>query len=238
MTKTFHARSALLAALVVTLLVTVASAGCGTTSAGTPSQIIKKAIDAQGRLKSVTVDYESDVDLGLPGGNRSSSVSYKGSFQQPDRWKLAIRSSGVKSEVVIVGQKTWVKLPGSDTWTVKNTSSPLIGSSPDDVVASKYLKSAKNVQMVDQKDNAYHMKFDLDLLTFARAFNLSGIDPALFKGKVAHLDVWVRKKDMFLQKATMNFASQLGAPVNGSLKMSTEIDFSNFNEPVSVEPPT
>jgi len=237
MASTFRRRLASGVALVVLCALAAAVAGCGTPAAGTPSQIIKKAIDAQGRLKSVAVDYESDIELGLPGGNRSSTVSYKGSYEKPDRWKLAMRSSGAKSEVIIIGQRTWVKLPGSDTWTEKAASTPLTGTNPDDVVAAKYLKSAKDVQLVDQKDDMYPLKFNLDILSVARAFNLSSVDPALFKGKQAQVDIWVRKKDLFLGKATMNFASQLAAPVSGSLKMSTEIDFSNFNEPVSIEPP-
>jgi hypothetical protein len=222
--------------LCAALLATLA-AGCGTPSAGTPSQIVRKSIDAQGRLKSAKINVDSDIELVVPGRNQSSSLSYKGSFEAPDRWSMTIRAQGAKSDVVIIGGRTWVKLPGSDQWTEKKSTSPLTGSSPNDAVASKYLKSAKNVQLVDQKDDAYHLKFDLDLLTFARSFNLSGIDPALFKGKQAHMDVWVRKDKFYLEKATMNFAGHIGAPVNANLKMSTEIDFSDLNEPVSIEPP-
>jgi hypothetical protein len=213
------------------------TAGCGTTSAGTPTQIVKKAIDAQGRLKSVAVDYESDIDVAMPGGTRSSSISYQGVYEKPDRWKLTIRTSNGRADVVIIGARTWVKLPGSDTWTEKSSSTPLTGTNPDDVVASKYLKSAKDIQLVDEKNGLYHLKFNLDVLSYARTFNLTSIDPTLFKGKQAHVEIWVRKKDLFLQKATMNFATQLGAPINGSFKMSTRVEFSDFNEPVNIEPP-
>ena len=227
----------LAAVLFTAVMLAALAAGCGTPSAGTPPQIVRKSIDAQGRLKSASISVDSDIELQVPGGNQSSSMSYKGSFEAPDRWKLTIRSSGARSDVVIVGGRTWVKPPGSDTWTEKKNATPLTAASPNDVVASKYLKSAKNVQFVDQKDDTYHLKFDLDVLSFARSFNLSGIDPALFKGKQAHMEIWVRKKDLFLEKATMNFAGHIGAPVNANLKMNTEIDFSDFNEPVSIEPP-
>jgi hypothetical protein len=225
------------AALPVVLLVATLAAGCGTPSVGTPVQIVRKTIDAQGRLKSATISVDTDIELQVPGGNRSSSLSYKGTFEAPDRWSLTVRASGAKSDVIIIGSHTWVKLPGSDTWTEKKNLTPLTGSPPDDVVASKYLKSAKNVQLVDQKDGTYHLKFDLDVLSFARSFNLPGVDPTLFKGKQAHMEIWVRKDNLFLEKATMNFAGHIGAPINANLKMGSEIDFSDFNEPVSIEPP-
>lgn len=212
-------------------------AGCGAPSAGTPSEILEKCIDAQGKLKSVAVNYEGDFELALPGGSQTSAILYKGSYEKPDRWKLTLRTSGSKTEVIIIGDRTWVKLPGSDTWTEKSGSAPLTGTNPDDVVASKYLKSAKNVQMVDQKGDTYHLKFDLDIGSFAKAFNLSGVDPAKFNGKEARVEIWVRKKDFYLDKATMNFASKLTSPQVGTFKMSTEIDFKDFNVPVSIEPP-
>lgn len=226
-------------ALIASALVLACSfAGCGSPAAGTPTEIIKKTIDAQGNLKSVAVNYEGDFELALPGGNQSTAILYKGVYEKPDRWKLALRAAGAKTDVIIIGDRTWVKLPGTETWTEKSSTTPMTGTNPDDVVASKYLKSAKDVQMVDQKGDAYHLKFNLDIQSFAKAFNLSGVDPALFKGKQAQVEVWVRKKDYYLEKATMNFASKLTSPDTGTFKMATEIDFKDFNQPVSIEPPT
>lgn len=212
-------------------------AGCGTPPAGTPAQILRKAIDAQGNLKSVTLSVESEMEYEVPGGTRSQALSYKGSFEKPDSWKLTVRSGGAKSEVVIIGERTWVKLPGTTTWTEKNVSTPLTGAPPSDVVAAKYLKSAKNVKLVDQKDDEYHLSFDLGMLDYARAFDVSGIDPEIFKGKSATMEVWVRKKDLYLTRVKMTFATHLGAPLSTDLKMNGEMQFKDFNEPVSIEPP-
>ena len=225
------------AAAVVLGATLVAVAGCGTPSAGTPSQIMQKSIDAQGKLNSVHVDVTNDVALSAPGGDKSSSLSYKGSFEKPDRWKLTIRAGGSRTDVIIIGQRTWLKQAGSDNWTEKNSQIALTGAAPGDVVAAKYLKSARNVRLLDSKDGLYHLGFDLDMLSFARAFNLSGVDPTLFKSKAAHMQVWVRQKDFYLSKAAMDFATHIAAPANTDIKMNTEVEFSNFNEPVSIEPP-
>jgi hypothetical protein len=226
------------AAVVLPLLALLMLAGCGSPSAGTPSQIIQKAIDAQGRLGSAHVDVQNDIEVDAPGGSKSSSLSYKGSFAKPDSWNLTIRSGGAKSDVVIVGQRTWLKMAGSDKWVEKTSGTAVTGAAPGDVVAAKYLKAARNVQLVDTKDDLYHLKFDLDILSFARGFNLSGIDPTLFKGKEAQMEIWVRQKDLRLARATMDFAAHIAAPTSTDIKMSTEVEFSNFNEPVSIEPPT
>jgi len=230
-------RSVCAAACVLSLLVLLLLAGCGSPSAGTPSQIIQKAIDAQGKLGSVHVDVQNDIEVDAPGGNRSSSLSYKGSFAKPDSWKLTLRAGGAKSDLVIVGQRTWLKMAGSDKWVEKTSESAVTGAAPGDVVAAKYLKAARNVELVDTKEDLYHLKFDLDILSFARGFNLSGIDPTLFKGKEAQMQIWVRQKDLRLARATMDFASHFAAPNNTDIKMTTEVEFSNFNEPVSIEPP-
>jgi hypothetical protein len=227
-----------LAAAVALMAALVAVAGCGGPSAGTPSQIIKKSIDAQGKLNSVHVDVTNDVALSAPGGDKSSSLSYKGSFEKPDRWKLTIRAGGSRTDVIIIGQRTWLKTAASDKWTEKTSQTALSGAAPGDVVAVKYLKSARNVRLLDSKDGLYHLGFDLDMLSFARAFNLSGIDPTLFKGKEAHMQIWVRQKDLYLSKAAMDFSTHIAAPANTDIKMNTEVEFSNFNEPVSIEPPT
>jgi outer membrane lipoprotein-sorting protein len=227
--------AALLAA--VALLAITFLTGCGTPAAGTPSQIMKKAIAAQGRLKSVRIDLNTDMEIAAPGDNRSNSISYKGSYEKPDRWKLTVRSAGTRAEIIIIGDRTWMKSRDSTGWVEKTTSAKAEGAAPGDVVASTYLKSARNIELVDQKDDMYHLRFDLNLLDFARAHNISGLDPSLFKGKEAQMEVWVRQKDLYLDSAKMEFAAHFAAPLNTDVKMSNEIEFSNFNEPVSIEPP-
>lgn len=229
-------RAARMLALLACLLA-VAAAGCGAPPAGTPSQILEKCIDAQGGLKSVAVNYEGDFELALPGGTQTSAILYRGVYEKPDRWKLALRTGGSKTEVIIVGDRTWVKLPGSDAWTEKSSAAPLTGNNPDEVVASKYLNSARDVKMVGRRSDSYHLEFHLDIGSYARAFNLPGVDPGTFKGRKARFEVWVRKKDYYLEKATMEFAGRLTPPQVGTFRMSTGIDFKDFNAPVSIEPP-
>jgi hypothetical protein len=211
--------------------------GCGNPPAGTPTQIIKKAVEAQSRIKSVHVEVDTDVDLVMPGGNRSATVSYKGDYEQPDRWTLRVRSGDSRYDVIVIGDRVYVKLPAADTWTDKSGELAKEATTPGDVVASKYLESAENVKLVDRKGDTYHLQFDLDINSFVRSFELGGVDPSAYLGKKAKMDVWVQKGSLRIEKATMSFSGAFVEPSPGKLTMNMELEFSDFNEPVSIEPP-
>ncbi|MFH1149100.1 MAG: hypothetical protein V1748_01365 [Actinomycetota bacterium] len=224
--------------LVLSLAACLAAAtGCGTPPAGTPTQIIKKAIQAQSRVKSSHVEVDIDIDLVMPGGNRSATLSYKGDYEEPDRWSLKVRSADSRYEVIVIGDRVYLKLPGAEAWTDKSGELAKEATTPGDVVGSKYLESAENVKMVDQKGDTYHLQFDLDINTFVRSFELGGVDPSVYLGKKAKMDVWVQKDSLRIEKATMSFTGAFIEPSPGKLTMNMELEFSNVNEPVSIEPP-
>lgn len=228
--------TAILAAVAVAALL-VAVPGCGDTSAGAPDEIIRKAITAQENLKSVHMELDSELDLDVPGGHRSSVISYKGVFEQPDRWRLTVRSEGRKSEVVIIGDTAYVKLQGAETWDEKKGGEYVeAGSPPGDVVGLQYLDSATEVRMLDEKGDTYHLGFDLDMERYAREFNVPGVNLSQLEGKQAKMEVRVLKDSMFIEKATLSFSGNMGAD-SGNVKMLIESLFSEFNEPVTIEPP-
>ena len=241
--QAFSGRAAIRAATAALFTILLSSslalvAGCGAQAAGSPAQIVRKAMSVQGELKSVHMRLDSELDFKVPGTQRTATVSYDGVYEKPDRWRLKLITSGAKSEVIILGDRTLVKLPGSDSWTEKKSGALDGGSSPGSLVSSKYLGSASNIVLADKKGDAYHLNFDLDLAGFARTFNVTGVDPSVFKGKRAHMEVWVQRDSMRIEKATMNFSGDLSATgTPGALSMDMEVDFSDFNEPVSIEPP-
>lgn len=223
--------------VIAAAVASLAFSGCGGTTAGTPDEIISKAITDQGGLKSVRMELESQADLDIPGGHRSTMISYDGVFEQPDKWRLTVRSGGGKSEVVIIGNTSYVKLPGSDIWTRKTGGDYLEdGSSPGDVIGSKYLESATEARMVDQKGDTYHLKFDLDMESYARQFNVPGVDPSELKDRRVNMEVWILKDSMYIKKSTMDFSGTLGSD-SGNVEMSMEIEFSEFDQPVTIEAP-
>jgi hypothetical protein len=213
------------------------AAGCGAKPLGSPKEIINRAITAQGSLKSVRMELDSKTDINVPGAVRSDEVFYTGVYQKPDRWQLNIRSSGTKTEAIILGGRTFVKLPGSDSWTEKKDDVLDSGASPDKLVSGKYLKSATNTVLVDRKGDNYHLKFDLDMSKYVKAVNSTGVDPAAFAGKSAAMEVWVLKGSTYISKATMRYSSDVPGVDSSKLGLSMEVDFSEFNEPVKIEAP-
>jgi hypothetical protein len=224
----------LLALLLVLVLV---SAGCGADRPIAPREIIDRAIKAQDSLKSVRMELDSKTDVNVPGVARSENVLYTGEYLKPDRWRLNIRSSGVKTEAVIIGERTFVKLPGSDSWTEKELEVLDGGAPPGELVGGKYLKSASNVELVDRKGDSFHLKFDLDMNKYVRTVRETDIDPAVFAGKTAAMEVWVLKDSMYISRVTMDYSSDVPGVASSRLALSMEASFTDFNEPVKIEVP-
>jgi hypothetical protein len=225
------------ACFLVVILLALAAAGCGPRRLGSAADIMRQAIAAQGSLRSAHMELDSELELKVPGSERSSAVSYQGDYEKPDRWALKIRSSGAKSEVIILGDRTFVKLPGSDSWTEKKSDVLQSGTSARGLVSSKYLQSASDVQLVDRKGGTYHLRFNLDMSKFAKSFNPTGVDPSIFKGRKATMEVWVLKDSLRIKKATMNYSGELPGVAGSRLAMNMELGFSDFNQPVSIEAP-
>jgi hypothetical protein len=64
-----------------------------------------------------------------------------------------------------------------------------------------------------------------------------GVDPSIFKGMEARMEIWVLKDSFRVSKAKMDFAGDLTKVGAGRVMMSMEVEFSNFDEPVKIEAP-
>jgi len=221
------------------LLVAVVFAGCGAPGPGSPRQIVKKAIDAQGDLKSVHMEMDVTLQLeGGPGDSHGASRYLRGEgyFEKPDKSRMTVKTGSGQVEVVAVGGRLFVKTAGAASWTEQEPSrQPLSGFSPGDV--ADYLKYTKGLQLVDVKKGTYHLKFDLDMGRYTQRFRVPDVDPSVFKGMDAHMEVWILEDSYYIEKAKMSFAGDLSKVGRGKVSMSTEIEFSEFNQPVTIEAP-
>jgi hypothetical protein len=213
------------------------AAGCGSEPPGTPKQIINRAITAQNSLKSVRMELDSRTDVNVPGAVRSDDVFYTGVYKKPDRWRLNIRASGVKTEAIVIGNRTFIKLPGSDSWTEKKGAVLEGSASAGKLVSGNYLRSATNAELVDSKGDSLHLKFDLAMDKYLKAMNATDVDPSAFAGKRAAMEVWVLKDSMYISRATMRYSSDVPGVASSKLTLSMEADFSDFDEPVKIEAP-
>ena len=234
-------RRSVVAALAVMLAAAaVLAPGCGTASISNPSTIVRRAIEAQGRLKSVGMKMDGSVKVtGSPdaGGVMSSFYRAEGSFEQPDRSRVLVRSSTGETEVITIGDRAYVKKsPGTGTWVRKKVSgAPASGASPADV--TNYLKYTTGLELVDRREGTYRLRFNLDMGRYAKVSHLPGVDPSAFKGMQARMEVWVVEGSFYVKRAKMEFDGDLSRIGVGSLDMSVDIEFSDFNRPVGIEAP-
>ena len=232
-------KSRRLSVLTVLLATIALAAGCGALELGNPGQIVSRAIQAQGRLSSVHM--EMDTDLEFKGalsnlGKMSNFYRGEGDFEKPDRSKMALKSAAGKTEVVTIGKKEYVKMPGSEIWMEKNMADYLAsGVSPNDV--TDYLKYTKRLELLDRKEGMYHLSFNLDMGRYTKVAKVPGVDPSIFKGMEARMEIWVLKDSFRVSKAKMDFAGDLTKVGAGRVMMSMEVEFSNFDEPVKIEAP-
>jgi len=228
-----------LSALLVLLATVALAAGCGAAELGDPGQIVGRAIKAQSRLSSVHMEMNTDLEFkGAPSNLDKASTYYRGEgdFEKPDRSKMTIKSPAGKTEVITIGKKTYVKVPGSEIWTQRDVSEYLAsGISPNDV--TNYLKYTKGIKLLDRKEGMYHLIFDLDMGRYARVTRVTGVDPSIFKGMEARMEVWVLKDSFRVSKAKMDFNGDLTKVGAGRLVMSMQVEFSSFDEPVKIKAP-
>lgn len=228
----------ILAVLSATMLIT--AGGCKDEAVGTPEEIIEKAIAAQSELKSVELRMENEMELKSPVETRSATISYKGSFERPDKWSLVIQANGVKSEVIVIGEDTYIKTPGSTTWEKRKADVLGGDSSSDDIINLDYLDAASDIRLVDQKGGKYHLEFNLDVAANAALFNVAGVtefDRSLVKGKKAQMEMWIQKETYYVEEARLSFSRSPSGEESGGIRVKMEMRFSDFNEPVSIEPP-
>lgn len=214
--------------------------GCGSTALSNPSAIVRRAIEAQGRLKSVRMKMDGSIKVvGSPDavGGMSSFYHAEGSFEQPDRSRVLVRSNTGETEVIAIGDRAYVKKsPGSGVWVEKKVSSaPSSGASPSDV--TNYLKYTVGLELADKLEDTYHLKFSLDMGRYAKVAHLPGVDPSVFKGMRARMEMWVLKGSFYVKRAKMDFTGDLARIGAGKLSMSVDVEFSDFNRPVGIEAP-
>ncbi len=225
------------ALLVCVALVAVVLAGCSS-EPSTPKEIVKKAIEAQGKLKSVKVQFDGSMQVtGNPGGQASTSYQGNGFYESPDRSKLVVNSPTGEVQVITIGDKAYVKSPTSNGWAQQKVPENMAaGASPTDI--RDYLKYTKNLKMVEKTSDGYHLRFTVDISEFAKHAKMpAGVQPPSTSGLEETMDVWVQKGNFFVERARMEFSGKMGPSTPGNLAFSLQLNFSDFNKPVTIEAP-
>lgn len=227
-------------AVLLLFILTAGAGGCGIVPLASPKEIVRRAIDAQGGLKSVRMEMGASVEIeAAPGSLQRTTTTYRGEgyFEQPDKSTVTIETPPKhKVEVITIGDRMYVKQTGATAWTEKKvTRQQESAVAPASV--TDYLKYTKNLQLVDKRGDTYHLKFDLDMGRYTKVVAFPGVDPSLFKGMAARMEMWVLKDKYYVKRAKMDMSGDMAKGGAGHLSESMELEFSGFNEPVTIEKP-
>lgn len=209
--------------------------GCGSGSSS-PKEIVGKAIEVQGKLKSVRVEFDVSMQVsGGPSGSAATSYHGEGYYESPDRSKLTVTTPAGQTEVITVGDRVFVKPPDSSKWARQKVPQNMsAGASPSDI--RDYLKYTKNLKLVEKTGDTYHLRFTLDVGRYARRSKPAGSQAPSTQGMEAEMDVWVLQDGFYVQRARMGFKGDLGVGA-GNTTINVRVEFSDFNKPVTIETP-
>lgn len=220
---------------VVLLLLASLSGGCSEELGA--DEILEKAIAAQEKVDTVRMRLETEISIDVPGTRNSEVKVYDGLFMKPDRWQLEVISGGTRIEAIIIGGTTYIKSANSDEWVLE-TGSVIDATTVERLSGAAYLRSAKDVRLLDKNADSYHLRYSFDLESFANAAGEAQVNGAFFAGKPAEMEVWILNDSFNLKKLVMNFSSDLTSiGTEGSIRMEMKAEYSEQNEPVTIEPP-
>jgi hypothetical protein len=203
----------------------------GTGSGGTGSaealDILRESAAAMRDLKTYHIKYEQTS------GGQTATI--EGDTEGTDKRRFVIKNAQGEAEVILIGDKAYTQLPGTDQYI--ETDSSIMGGTPDTNPAG-FALAAQDAEVVgdEQVDgvNTTHVKFNLDLQAAAAASSeVTGQPTPEGLGDLAQADAWIEKDTGFMRKLTYV------AEIEGN-ETSTTMTLSKFNEPVDppIEPPS
>jgi len=225
--------------LVAFLLLTLAIGACrgGPAPEGTPppaTQLRDQTIELLRGLSSVDFQVtHPNVPTDMGGGITLSAVTGSASF--PDKAKMAADGAfqrvAIKFGIVQIGDATFLQGPIGDKWQEVDPSSlPFNFRGMNNSVADA-LRNAQNLEAA--AGEKIDGKATFTLRGAIMSDDLRGLVPAAAAGLSLTLTAWVRQSDGLPVRVVLN------GPVidTDQADMVRQLELTQFNAPVSVEPP-
>lgn len=201
--------------------------GSGGTGSAEALGILRESAAAMKDIKSYHIVLESS--------QAGVSTAAEGDIEVPDKTRLVVDTPQGETEVLIIGEKAYTRLPGTDSYI--ETDSGMMGGQPDTNPAG-FAQVAQDAEVIgdEQVDgvNTTHVKFTFDLQAAAAASSeTTGQPTPEGLGDLAEADAWIERDTGFMRKFSYT------AEIQGN-ETSTTMTLSKFNEPVDppIEPPS
>jgi outer membrane lipoprotein-sorting protein len=217
-----------------TALPTATPTPAPTTPPSSAVDILAQATAAMEQVESMLFTYTVKVDA----AGQAMTTDGQGAFQKPDQMYMKLSVLGQNIEMLMLGpDKFYVKMPGSDKFSLAPTALSGLSGAPDILAQLKVGDFASTTTLEGEEildgvpTNV--VSFDMDVAKYLQTdqANASVFDPAKTTGKGK---IWIGKEDGLIYKLALEMNMDVA---DNPVTMQTEMLFSNFNEPVDMPQP-
>lgn len=248
----------------ITLLVGVSFllsslAGCG----GQPGRLSPKAAVAKAYAATTAIQSVHYTITGtISASGEVQEIHGEGDFLFPDREQMRIGVAGQTIEMVRIGDKQYLKLPGAAEWQVRELGSEALYQPVEPMDALGYLQSIAVVSELPDETVAgvlcKHYQGVVDVTQHLAAMESAIAKQAnseiqqggqtlreRLKDASITVEVWIGKEDhlVYQEKLYMTTYFTPPTPVHGPpaekipITSTQTIRFSKFNQPLEIQPP-
>ena len=222
--------------LAASLLLALAAAGCGGGKKAkqlSVGEIVAQTAKKTAALKSFHFVFKvENAPSGRPGLNLTFA---DGDLIVPDKLRASVAGtlSGIslKSEIVFVGPKQFLKDPLTQTWrTLETKTSPVAFFDPAKGVLA-VIKGASKLELAGSESvggaDSYRLK------GVVRARDVTAILGNPPSDKLVNVELWVGKSDLVLRRIRLEGPVSAGEAAN----IARTVEISSFDKSVKIEPP-
>ncbi len=229
-------------------------ASCGG-SRPSPKEVIAGAIDAVNELQ--TYRFEMTGTMTLEGKNSHGNM--QGEFVSPDRLHMITISDGETQEGIRIGQTEYYRVPGSDSWEVREWPSAMASARNNWAVSTVEILDTLVglVKLRDEKIDGvscFHYRGNVDIEAQVEE-QIANLDPSqpYYEEMVMSIEqqlqsendveFWVGKEDYLLRRLDthyeMTYTEDEGEDTESEEHVIANYSFRffDFNQPIQIEPP-
>jgi len=226
--------------LVALALLVIACGGAAPTP--TPpaaADILKAASTAMDGVDSVHIDMTMQMTMTTQGMTLQIPLTLVGDMKNPDRFKgtmkMEMMGQSVVADMIVISPTTYISESTTGAWQTTTAEeaglpvdpSSISGINPDDIEGLALVGE----ETVDGRP-AYHLTGTVKTAPL-------GLQESLGAGGDVNLkaDYWIDKENSYMLKSTVGGDIAITGEMEATINMSMLMVFSNYNEPVTIEPP-
>jgi outer membrane lipoprotein-sorting protein len=188
---------------------TPTAGGISNSSGGGAIDLLTNSGKAMQGVKS----YHMSMKVETAAGNSN----IESDVEVPDKYRMTVEAGGVSTEVIIIGNTTYTKIPGTDQYAeTPGDASTMTQANPSEIANVAQNATIVGDETLDGVDTT-HVKYSV---------NVDDTSGATGASSATEADVWIEKSTGFIHQ--YKIVSEAGG-----VSSTTTIVYSKHNEPIS-----